>query len=388
MIEIRTPSPDDLDAMFRRDEEAFGDTFTPEQREVSRPLIDLERFRIACDGSDLVGLAGTFAFELTLPGGAAVPMAGTTWVSVAATHRRQGLLRQLMDAIHDDVDARGEPVAGLHASEAAIYERFGYGPATRWRHVEIDRRRARLAERFRPAPGGIRLIDPLAEVDRLTAIYDRARRLRVGEVTRSAEWTEMRLRSDTPRCRGAIHDDGFAIWSITPDWNDFDAQHELRLHDLVACTPEAHAALWDLVLSHDLVGPIRSRPCVAVDDALPGLLDDSRMVKTTALNDALWLCPRRVGDVLAARAYRVDDSLVVAVEGERWRVDGGPDSAECSTTDADADCTVSRGALGSLLLGGVTAHELAASGRLVGSDLGRIDAFFGWAPGPHCTTMF
>ncbi|MFT3852789.1 MAG: GNAT family N-acetyltransferase [Ilumatobacteraceae bacterium] len=46
-------------------------------------------------------------------------------MGVAATHRRQGLLRRLMDACHDDIDARREPVAMLFASEGGIYERFG-----------------------------------------------------------------------------------------------------------------------------------------------------------------------------------------------------------------------------------------------------------------------
>jgi len=388
MIEIRTPSPDDFDAMFRRDEEAFGDTFTPEQRERWRPLLDLDRFRVAIDGSDLVGLAGSFALELTVPGGATVPMAGTTWVSVAATHRRRGLLRRLMDEVLADVDARGEPVAGLQASEAAIYERFGYGVATRWRHIEIDRRRVGLAERFRPEPGSIRLIDPADEIDRLTDIYDRYRRLRVGEVSRSAAWTEMRLRGDSITYRGALHADGFAIWSITADWNEFDARHELRLHDLVACTPDAHAALWDLVLSYDLVGPVRSRPCVSLDDPLPGLLDDPRQVKTTAVHDFLWLCPRRVGELLSARRYRCVDALVADIDGERWLIEGGPDGSECSPTEVEPDVTMTRPALGSLVLGGVTATELAATERLWAADLGRLDAFFGWSPDPHCTTSF
>ena len=118
MIEIRTPTIDDLEAMFRRDEEAFGATFTDEQRTTWSGLVDLERFRIACDGSSLIGVAGTFALELTLPGDSIVSMAGTTWVSVAPTHRRQGVLRRLMDSVHADVDDRGEPVAGLQASEA------------------------------------------------------------------------------------------------------------------------------------------------------------------------------------------------------------------------------------------------------------------------------
>ena len=388
MIEIRTPTVDDLDAMFRRDEEAFGGAFTDEQRTTWRGLLDLDRFHIACDGTSLVGLAGSHELELTLPGGATVPMAGTTWVSVAPTHRRQGLLRRLMDAVHADADQRGEPVAGLQASEATIYERFGYGAATKWRHVEIDRRRVGLTERFIPDPGGLTMVDPMEHVEELAGIYDRYRRRTPGEVSRTAAWVEMRLKEEPGRCRGVLHRDGYAIWTITEDWNEFDARHELRLHDLVACTPDAFRSLWNMVLSHDLVGPIRSRQSVTLDDPLPQLLTDPRQVKTVAVHDFLWLCPRRVGDLLAARRYRVADELVVDVDGERWRIEGGPQGALASVTDVEPDVSMTRAAMGSLMLGGVTATELAASDRLTGTDLPRVDAFFGWAPASHCTTSF
>lgn len=378
MIEIRTPTTDDVDAMIDRDEEAFGGTFSDERRAVWRDLLQLDRFRIACDGTEVVGVAGSHPMELTLPGGGIVPMAGTTWVSVAPTHRRQGLLRRLTSEVHADIDDRAEAIAGLQASEAAIYERFGYGAATRWRHVEIDRRRVGFADRFRPEPGGLSLIDPLAEVDRLAAIYDRYRRGRVGEVSRSAAWIDMRLKEEDGHRRGALHDDGYAVWTITTDWNEFDAQHELRLHDLVACTADAHRALWNLVLSHDLVGPIRSRQSVTLDDPLPHLLTDPRAMKTTTVNDFLWLCPRRIGDLLKARRYRVHDAMVVDVDGERWRIEGGPDAANVVSTDTEADLSMTRAAMGALVLGGVSATELAAAGRLYGSGhlLARADAFF------------
>ena len=51
-------------------------------------------------------------------------------VSVASTHRRQGLLTSMMRRQLDDVRAWGEPLAVLTASEPGIYGRFGYGAAT------------------------------------------------------------------------------------------------------------------------------------------------------------------------------------------------------------------------------------------------------------------
>lgn len=391
-IEIRTPTEDDLPAMFRRDEEAFGGLHDPTDREVITPLLPLERFRIAVDGPDLVGVVGSFAKTVTLPGGGPVPVGGTTWVSVAPSHRRRGLLGRLMDDVHDDMRDRGDVAAALLASEAGIYERYGYGVATRWRVVEIDRRRASLQERFVPADPGVRIVDPDEHVDRLADLFDRHQRSRVGEVSRTHDWWRGRLRQDQPGVRCALHEDGFALWKITPDWGEGEPNHELRVIDLVAATAAAHVALWHTVLSHDLVGPIRARTCVSIDDPLPFLLTDPRALRTVAYTDMLWICPFDVGVLLDARAYRVDDSLVVAlVDGdlepvERWRVSP---SGSVRTDDAP-DLRVTRGALGALLLGGVTATELAAGRRVVGdaASLRRADVLFGWAPVAHCSTSF
>ncbi|MCW2613680.1 MAG: GCN5-related N-acetyltransferase [Frankiales bacterium] len=61
--------------------------------------------------------------------GARVPVAGVTWVAVAPTARRQGVLRSFMTRQLTDLHERGTAVAALWASEGAIYQRFGYGPA-------------------------------------------------------------------------------------------------------------------------------------------------------------------------------------------------------------------------------------------------------------------
>ena len=81
-----------------------------------------------------------------MPGGALLPAAAVSWVSVLPTHRRRGVLTQMMAAMHDDARARDEPAAILTASESSIYGRFGYGVAA-WRLGA--HRRARAASRSR-----------------------------------------------------------------------------------------------------------------------------------------------------------------------------------------------------------------------------------------------
>jgi predicted acetyltransferase len=394
-IEIRTPSEDDLSGLFALDGRAFGEMWTEESIEAFRPVADFGRFRIACDGADVVGAAGSFAQELTVPGGGLVRAGGVTWVAVATSHRRRGLLRRLMAAVHDDIADRGEPLATLTSSEGGIYERFGYGVATRFRIVELDRRRTQIAERFVPSGPALRIVDPNEHVDRLVELFDRYRRGRVGEIDRSGAWTRLRLHDLGTGCATALHPDGFATWKVTPQWNDGHPAHEVQLIDLAATTPDAHAALWNAVLSIDLAGPVRSRSVVSLDDPLPYLLTDQRALRTTDLNDMMWVRPRDLRAAFEARRYGTDDSFVIEVafadETRRVRIDGSPDGSQVRAVRTKPHLVTDQASLGALYLGGVLPSTLACGRRLTASSadvLRRADHFFGTFPLPHCSTGF
>ncbi|MFN3219090.1 MAG: GNAT family N-acetyltransferase [Acidimicrobiales bacterium] len=386
-VEIVTPTEEMFPAIVAADGQAFGITYTPEDVEAAAAMNDLERFRVALDGSDIVGIAGSFEKELTLPGGAIVSCTAVTWVSVAVTHRRRGLLRSLMEAVHDDGAARGEAVLALTASEGAIYQRFGYGVATRYTVSSIDRRRTNVRDEYRPPHGSVRLVDPTAELDALVERYDRYRRSQPGELSRDHTWIRELIRRWSPGLVVALHDDGYAAWKVKSQWHDGHPAHELTVLDLVAATDDAHAALWSTVLSVDLVGPVRSAGHVALDDPLRHLIEDPRALRTTELNDHLWLRPVDIAHCFGSRSYRLDDRLVIELDDQRWEV-----SADgCAATDAAADLVLQRPAAGTLLLGGISASELAR-GRLLEarseSVLRRADAFFGWDPIAHCRTDF
>ena len=128
-VEVRTIAPDELEgwgaAMFR------GFHNQPQQgwAEFVRPDYELERVWAAFDGDQVVGTLRSFPSELTVPGGAIVPSAALTNVTVAPTHRRQGLLRRMLDPDLAAAKERGEPLGILIAAEFPIYGRFGYGSA-------------------------------------------------------------------------------------------------------------------------------------------------------------------------------------------------------------------------------------------------------------------
>ena len=158
-ITFRTADESDWTAICHVDARNFGISYTPERIEQARLIHDLSRFELALDGKEIVAIVGAYSLQVTLPGGGQVPMGGLTWVSTAATHRRQGLLSRLMSRTMDDIDRRDEPVAMLGASEGGIYERYGFGVATQLRVTAIDRRLAQLRPEFQPRRGTVRFVD-------------------------------------------------------------------------------------------------------------------------------------------------------------------------------------------------------------------------------------
>jgi len=401
-IVVRTPEDGEWESLCHADGRAFGFSYTAQQRDDRRPIIDLDRFRIACDGDDIVGVAGSYAFDVALPGGGSVPMAGITWVSVASTHRRQGLLRQLMAACLHDVAQRGEPLATLFASESGIYERFGYGLASWGRACRIDTPGVQLREDLRPPAGAVRFMDAGRAGVEVPALWERTWRDRPGEVRRSAAFHEA-MRTIRSRPDGAEsetfylhHADGYAAYRMEERWRDGFPDHELRLTELVAATPEAHAALWHTLLGTDLVRTITTRGGLPLDDPLPYLVRGPRSIRTTSLHDAVWAHVLDPEVVFGARRYATDDRFVIEVTdgplaARRYLIEGGPWGATCTAARVDPDLSLTHASLGALLYGGVRPSALAAGRRLEARGpevLRRADLFFPWHVVPHCQTNY
>src|SRR3954454_17311962 len=121
--EIRAIRPDELDRLLLADQRGFGGSPPSPDASRSWAAAELDRTRVAFEGDEIVGVSRNYTFELTVPGGAFVPGAAVSWVAVMPTHRRRGVLTEMIAALHDDARERGEPVAMLTASEGAIYGR-------------------------------------------------------------------------------------------------------------------------------------------------------------------------------------------------------------------------------------------------------------------------
>jgi predicted acetyltransferase len=395
-IQIKIPTAAQWPDMVRADGRGFGFVPTQEDIDTARPTVDLDRFRIATDAGQIIAVAGSFALDITVPGGASIPASGITWVSVSATHRRQGLLTRLMAALHDDADARGEPVAVLGASEGGIYERFGYGIAAQLRYVAINRAEATLRPELRPDPTAVRFADGEAAFDHLVPLFERFRRTRAGEISRNAAFHRRIADRRAKPVDGQsaafhlIHRDGYVAYRYEDISAGGAPRGRLELLDFLAVTPQAHLDLWHTVLGVDLVTEIVAFQ-LSVDEPLPYLLTNSRAYRTTRMTDGLWANVRDPAIAFGARTYGTADRVVVEVDEQRWAIESDGTEASCRKVRSKPDLVMDHPSLGALLFGGVRPSVLARGRRLTArSDvaLGRADAFFVTGPAPGYSTWF
>lgn len=408
MWDIRTITPEDADLFRSRLSRGFGRDSDDDDsaRERFEATFDYDRTLAAFDGEDIVGTAGAFSLGLTVPGGAEVPMGGTTIITVQPTHRRQGVLRQLMDRHLDDVADRHEPLAGLWASEATIYGRFGYGQATHRYVTKIEG--GDLSFRDPPeASTRVRLAEPDEAKKVLPVLYDSVRTTKSGMLTRSKEWWANRLFADPESWRGgkSAHrylvcdvdgsPAGYAIYRQDAKWDDFVASGEIDLVEVVTSDPSAHLAMWSFLTSIDLF-PKVSWWNMPLDDPLSLVVSDTRKVRRT-LSDALWIRLMDAEVALEARSYEHDDVVTFSLsdrtrpenEGTyRLEVEGGV--ASCTRTSDAAELSLDTDVLGHLYLGGGDALGMAAAGRVTGDRgaITRLQRLFRTDAAPWCNEVF
>jgi predicted acetyltransferase len=403
-IEIRSIEAGEIDALLVADQRGFGGVPLRPDSSRSWAMGELDRTRVAFEDGRMVGVSRTYSFELTMPGGALLPAAAVSWVSVQPTHRRRGILTRMMAAMHDDARERNEPAAILTASESSIYGRFGYGVAAWNPHLAADRVHIRFAPRAGDA-GRMRLVDQDEAKRVLPEIYDRARLTRAGMVSRPWFWWDQvywdSFVARTKACFFAIHtdaaghDDGYAVYGLSAEGPPGTGKRELMVIDMQSESPATRIELWRYVFGVDLVDRV-STVLAPVDDPLRHVVVDSRRVEVTGLSDHLWLAPLDPAKVLAARQYSVPGRVVITTHlpdgsAHTVAVEATEAGTSCEPIDEAADLTCDSTVLGMCALGGNRWSELASAGRVEvqrTEALARADAMFLTAPAPALLSFF
>lgn len=329
------------------------------------------------DAVSPVGTTSSWAGQLTVPGERTVPAWAISSVTVAATHRRRGIARNLIEAELRTAAGLGMPLAMLTVSESTIYARFGFAPAamaTEWR---IDVRRAKWTG---PAASGRLQFVTIGQFREQAAdLFDRLRHSSPGEIEMwGLRWDQLTGIHDDNKdraknLRAVRYDDaagqpqGYALYRVTGGETDFSA-HTLEVQYLLSATPDAYAGLWRYLLEVDLVSEVKAW-LRSVDEPLRWQLSDFRAATVTT-RDHQWLRVLDVKAALEARAYAAPGRFVLEVADEfgfaagRWLVQVADGAATVSATDDAATLALTANELAALYLGGVSATTLVGAGRI------------------------
>lgn len=327
-------------------------------------------------GDGLAGVYTWFDMDVAVPGPDAhhVPMAGLSWVGVHPDARRRGVLRTMMAHFFARAREAGYPMAGLTASEKAIYGRFGFGTATLDVTYTVGR--------------GTPLPDASTALGRAADEVDVRLLLRIDDETTLRRFREIDATTATPHPghlrfpenwdRRSLHEEHLQRIGEEPrralvatrDGHDVGyavfrrdkRQHGAGAVQVIGRVVHAHddAALLALVrrlADIDLTSGVRLHRR-GLDDAPIGWAGGPRDLDIT-LADGLWLRPLDVDTMLAARGYAGACDVVLDVldplcgwnEG-RWRLSVGEDGrSACERTTDAADLRLGVGAIAPWYLG-------------------------------------
>lgn len=409
-ITLRSPTTEDeLTAWYEPLSLAFGEEISPEEMAAERPMMDLARLINAFDGERRVGASGAFSMQLTVPGGAAVPASGITGVGVAPDARRRGVLRRMMDWHVQDAIGRGEPLAILWASEAAIYQRFGFGMATLVSSFEADMARLVFREPLEPRRDvRIRLVEPDEGTRLGMAVYEQIRPLVPGSMARpEAVWQNVLMadgawmrRGAGPKYRVVLEVGGepraYAVYRIKDDFTPRGPDNSVVVVELQALDGDAEQRLWQWLATMDLATTLSARRGPVPHPLQLRLLEPRRL--GLVVGDGLWLRLLDVPAALSARRYAGEGSVVLELTDEllpanagRWEIRAGDDgTARVKRSRRAADLTLDVGSFAAIYLGAWRFRDLADAGRVAGRPeaVFAADQLFATERAPYANTMF
>ncbi|MDP9027723.1 MAG: GNAT family N-acetyltransferase, partial [Actinomycetota bacterium] len=326
-----------------RDPAAFADWLRAEDRGFLGPTGDEKKYEqsragigyrrttgvyddlLTVDPAVPVATVDSWPAELTIPGSTVEhPRTIGSWaisaVTVAPTHRRRGIARNLLEGELRTAHALGLPMAMLTVSESTIYGRFGFSPAAFATDWTIDTRRARW---IGPAASGrVEFIGIDLYRQEVAELHDRVRHTNVGDIdVWPLRWDQL-VGGNAPdaertkQLRAVRHTDtsgvtrGLALYRVTGGEPDF-AQHTVEVERFDAETPDAASTLWRFLLELDLVTELKAhlRP---LDETLRWQVADFRAAEVKTWEHQ-YLRVLDVPAAFSARTYAAPGELVVNV---------------------------------------------------------------------------
>ena len=353
----------------------------------------------AFDGATLVTSFATYPFTMRA-NGRALSFGGVTAVGTLPEYRRRGIVRRIMTQATAQQREAGQCVAGLWASQAAIYQRYGYAAAGMNRNYQVDTADIRFAD----GDAGTYRVKRLAvteAMDPAKSVYREFAADRFGYLHRSqALWrnnTFEETAASGPVSTAVAMDGetirGYVAYTLRGDKVEHAARsQEIVIRDFAWLDIDAYRTLWSFLGAHDLVGRVTWNNA-PMDDPAVELFAEPRMLHCCD-REGSWMRIVDAESALAGRGYQGAGSVVIEVVGDdlapwnngRWHLEADAEEARCRRTEASADVTLSSKTLSSLFTGMRTASQLSAWGLLEAdrAAVAALDGLFAQTYAPHC----
>ncbi len=355
---------------------------------------------------------GAWPFSMRFNGERA-HVAGVTAVGTNPTKRRRGYLRFAMEHSLDEQYERGQSLAALYASQAGIYQRFGYAVCSRRQRYELDPHD--LSFVHAPTPTGQLSISNAKDLpDNAAVIRDLYRQYmqpRNGLLHRGLNlWNAEVLSEPEDVHEGPVRvllyeEDGEALGYMvftsmeSRELNELSAgqrDHRMTIREYGWLTPAAYVALWQYAAGQDLTWRIYLNDAPS-DDPILHFARDPRTLRVQVMDGILV----RIVDLpraLMTRKYPVESELTFRVIDElcdwnqgTWKLSTGPEGSDIRQVDAAPDLTMDVFTLAHLATGALPATYCHRLGRVEATDsaaLVRADHLFATEYDMHCMNHF
>ena len=379
---------------------AFGDGEDNTAATNNRPEWTLCAF----DGPKMVASYGAIPFTMRA-NGKAMAMAGVSIVGTLPEYRRRGLVRRITERSFEQMRESGQSVAALWASQAAIYQRYGYSLCSVMRRYELDTVDAGLIEAAAPDYQVVRMT-PNEAFEVVKDLYRQFVADRMLYLHRSSVLWQANTFSENAT-DGPVHvalctdsqgaPAGYVIYTLRAARIDHPARpQEIMVRDLVWQDIDACRALWAFLAKHDLVGRIVWASAPADDPAIE-LFAEPRMLHAQDFEGVYF----RIVDVsgaLTARGYDHDGEVIIGIEPERespwnegcWRLSVSGGAAQVDKVSSAAEVTFTIKSLSSAFSGRHRVRRLADWDMVRGDEdaIRRADALLATRRTPHCPDHF
>lgn len=339
--------------------------------------------------------------------GGVIPTAGVTYVGTLPHFRGRGYLRRITTRHFELMHARGEqPLAALLASQAAIYQRYGYAVVSTRNAYRFEPRFIGFVPAVAQPSRSVRLRElGENEPDTLERLYRTFTQARTGYLHRGrSTWKSGVLRKAPQNsvlfkiiCEEDGLPSGYLVYTVEPTKvPDGHPWQRVFVRDLIWLSHRAYTALWDHLATFALAAEIVWMR-VPPDDPLPHLLLEPRRLNLHSADGVL----ARIADVecaLPLRGYAGEGVLTFEVidalcpwNAGRWRLETMSGGTQIRRTDLPAQIRLPVDTLAMLWFGQISASAAFHMGRLdvlEPNALATWDRLLGTAHKPFCPDFF